>query len=64
MWPNADKGIQNARLENKPCFIHTLELVIKEIFTERSVNNVIGISRKKKNCVDHFYRSALLQPRV
>ena len=54
---NITNAVELAGLAHSPCFIHTLQLAIKDaIFSQRSVSDMIS---KAKRIVTHFHHSAL-----
>ena len=54
---NITNAVDLAGLTHSPCFIHTLQLEIKDaIFSQRSINDMIS---KAKRIVTHFRHSAL-----
>lgn len=60
--PNIVKGMKELEVTNELCFIHTLQLVIKDgIFSQRAVKDLISICRK---IVGHFSLSAVASTKL
>ena len=56
------RGIEDSIYDNLPCFIHALQLALKEcIFQQRGVSDVIA---KCKNLHTHFSKSYLASNRL
>ena len=54
---NTTNGVEYSGLMHSPCFIHTLQLAIKDaVFPQRGVKDMIA---KAKRIVTHFHHSAL-----